>query len=69
MKEITLEDGGILSMGGNPNVLTEGNAKSGVPSWARRLIRGVINGLAAPFQSDWEEKTGLEWKEWAKLRS
>ncbi len=69
MKEITVDDDGILRMGRNPSLLTQGNVESGASSWGRRLIRRVMACFNAPFQSDWEEKTGLEWKEWAKLRS
>ncbi len=68
MKEIMLNDG-ILDMSVNARVLTQGKIKSEASSWARRLIRSVINAFSAPFQSDWEEKTGLERKEWVKLRS
>ncbi len=68
MKEITLNDR-ILDMDGNPSVRTRDKVRSRGPSWAGRLVRRLITALNAPFQSDWEKKTGLKWKEWTKLRS
>ncbi len=67
MKEITLNNDGILGMGENPSVRTQGMVRSGWLSWAKRVIRGLIDSFNTPFQSDWEKKTGLNWKEWGKL--
>ncbi len=36
-------------------------------SWWKQLLEAVKANFNAPFQSDWENTTGLHWKEWGKL--
>jgi len=41
-------------------------AKNGPRVRFRLLLRKLRTFLAASFESDWEEKTGLPWQEWGK---
>ncbi len=38
----------------------------GLTAWGR-LCEKVKEFFEEPFQSDWEKKTGLEWREWSKF--
>ncbi len=67
MKEITLNDDGILGMDGTPSVRTPHVVRFEWLLRAKRLIRVLIESFNAPFQSDWEKKTGLQCKDWGKL--
>lgn len=67
MKEITLSDDRILGMGENRSVHAQNIIGSGSVSWLKRLVGGLTENFNAPFQSDWEKKTGLQWKDWGKL--
>ncbi len=31
------------------------------------LLEKLATSFKAPFQSDWEKKTGLEWREWSRF--
>ncbi len=37
----------------------------GLTVW-RRLCEKMKEFFKEPFQSEWEKKTGLEWREWSK---
>ncbi len=51
---------------------SERNVVANTESWGlttwRHLYEKVKEFLEEPFESDWERKTGLEWREWAKFR-
>ncbi len=36
-------------------------------SWSKRFLRKVIASFNVPYQTEWEKKCGLHWREWAKL--
>ncbi len=50
---------------GEKNVVANAEPR-GLIVW-RRLCEKVKEFFEEPFQSDWEKKTGLEWKEWGKF--
>jgi hypothetical protein len=35
----------------------------------KRLLEKLCGFLNGRFESDWEKKTGTEWKEWGKLET
>jgi len=35
-------------------------------SWLKCFFQKVRESFAAPYESDWEKKAGLPWREWAK---
>ncbi len=35
--------------------------------WWKQFAKGLLSEFNAPFESDWEKKSGLHWKEWGKL--
>ncbi len=67
MKESALSMGEILAVSEKAGAGSEGRPKLTSVSWLKRLFREVGKSLSAPFESNWEQKTGLHWREWGKL--
>jgi len=67
MKALTLNEMKISSM-----VEREGIGEADIrmhksSSWGKRFLGQVKASFSGPFESDWDKKCGLHWREWGKL--
>ncbi len=67
MKESALSVGGILVAPEKAGPRSQDRAGLQSVSWLKLLFQEVGASFRAPFESDWEQKTGLHWREWGKL--
>ncbi len=67
MKEFALTGDVITGAGEKSLVGIHHVTKSGgIPFW-RRFLNEVKANFNAPFVSNWEQETGLHWRDWGKL--
>ncbi len=67
MKEFTLTGDVITGAGEKPLEEIQHRAKSGAIGFWRRLLKELKASFDAPFESDWENKAGIHWRDWGKL--
>ncbi len=67
MEELTLTGGVITGVREKPVEKIQHMAKSESIGFWRRLLNEVKASFNAPFESDWEKKAGLHWRDWGKL--
>ncbi len=67
MKGSALSVGGILVVSEKAGSSSQDRSRLKSVSWLKRLSQEVRASFRAPFESDWEQKTGLHWREWGKL--
>ncbi len=58
---------GVFGIGEKSGEYLQDRLQSGSLSWWKRFFRELRAAFDAPFQSDWERKSGLHWREWGKL--
>jgi len=67
MKEFTLTGDVMTGVGEKTGQTIQHILKSESLGFWKRLLNGLEASFNAPFESDWEKKTGLQWKDWGKL--
>ncbi len=67
MKESALSVEGMLVAAEKTGAGSQDRSRSKSVSWLKRLLQEIGASLSAPFESNWEQKTGLHWREWGKL--
>jgi len=67
MEEFTLTGDVITGVGEKVVETFQHMAKSESSGFWKSLLNELRASFNAPFESDWENKTGLHWKEWGKL--
>ena len=67
MKEFTSSGIGLHGVAEKTNLGKRDISRTEPLPWWKRLHKGLEASFNAPFESDWEKKTGLHWKEWARL--
>ncbi len=67
MEEFTLTGDVITGVGEKPLEGIQHMAKSGAIGFWRSLLNELKASFNAPFESDWEKKSGLHWRDWGKL--
>ncbi len=65
METLALNDERVLGMDEKTGKQAVPRAKSS--SWWKHFLGEVSASFAAPFESDWDGKCGLHWREWGKL--
>jgi hypothetical protein len=66
MKESALKSEGISGAGEQRSLSLQDIVRAEAGSWLKRLLKEGRAILDALFESDWEKKTGLRWREWGK---
>jgi hypothetical protein len=66
MKESALKSEGISGAGEQRGLSLQDIVRAEAVSWLKRLLKEGRAVLDALFESDWEKKTGLRWREWGK---
>ena len=67
MEELTLTGGVITDVREKPLEKIQHMAKSESIGLWRRIFSHLRVSFNGPFQSDWEKKTRLHWRDWGKL--
>ncbi len=67
MKEFTSSGIGFLNVAGKTNLGEKNTSRSQSFATLKRLFEGLKASFNASFESDWEKKTGLPWKDWGKM--
>ena len=67
MEEFTLTSDVITGVGEKPVQGIQRMAKSLSSGFWTSLLNELKASFNVPFESDWEKKTGLHWKEWGKM--
>jgi len=67
MTDTTLRDGRVLGFGVDRETKLQDTRSSRGGSWWKHLFEELRADFRAPFESDWETKTGMHWKDWGKL--
>lgn len=67
MKEFTLTGDVMTGVGEKPVEGIQHMPKSESLGVWKGLLNEFKASFNAPFESDWEKKTGMHWKDWGKL--
>ena len=67
MEEFILTGEVITGVGEKPVEKIQHMAKSESTGFWKRLFSELKASFTAPFESDWEKKAGLHWRDWGKL--
>ena len=67
MEDFTLSSDRILAMDEKHGIEARNMVRFESSGLWKRLYHVLKANFSAPFESDWEKKTGLHWKEWGKM--
>ena len=67
MKDLLLRDERSLGSVKNQAPGFQDIPRSESSSFWKRFFKELSASFNAPFQSDWEKKRGLPWRDWGKL--
>ena len=67
MEEFSLTGGGITDVGEKSSEGIQAMLRSESLGFWKRFLSGLKASFNAPFESDWEKRTGIHWKDWGKL--